>query len=189
GAVRHGLHRVRQRHAEQHAELAGEIASHPRMDHALLIEEATGGSDREDALVPDAGMDVDAEAAVRPEGDEALRLEIVAGWRHRHDEGLAVDWPEELAAVGMVVAMPQEHAAIAPLDAGPRELGQFAKTDDIVSADRFVAAQELVAAPFAGEDALGRAAFDARAGIELAPAGQRPGHDLDAVPVRIAHDL
>ena len=147
------------------------------------------GVDRKHALVPDAGMDVDAEAAVRPEGDEALRLEIVAGQRHRHDEGLAVDRPEELAAVGMVVAMPQQHAAIARLGAGPRDLRQLAKADDIVSTHRFVAAHKLVAAPFAGEDALRRAALDAGAGIELAPAGQRPRHDLDPVLVGIAHDL
>ena len=171
------------------AELAREIAAHPRMDLALLVEEAAGRRHRKDALVPDAGMDVDAEAAVRPEGDEVPGPEVVAGQRHRHDEGLAVERPEELAAVGMVVAMPQQHAAVAQLHAGPRHLGQVAKADDIVSAHRFVAAQKLVAAPFAGEDPLGRAAFDAGAGVEPAPAGKRPGHDLDPVRVGIAHDL
>jgi hypothetical protein len=50
-----------------------------------------------------------------------------------------------------------------------------------VAAGRLVASQQLVAAPFAGEDGFGRAAVDSGAGIELAPVGKRPWHDLDAM--------
>src|SRR3990167_5157315 len=82
---------VGQRHRQKDVELAREVAANAGMHFTLLVEEATGRRHREDAFVPDAGMDVDAEAAVGPQGDEGLRLEIVAGPGHRHDEGLALD--------------------------------------------------------------------------------------------------
>ena len=166
---------------EQDAEFVGEVAAHARMHPALLVEEAAGRTHREDAFVPDAGMDVDAEAAVGPQRDEVFGLQVVARPGDGHDERLAVEREEELAAVGMVVAMPQQHAVASQGHAGRGLLGPLAEADDIVAADRFVAPQKLVAAPFAGEDALGRAALDAGAGIELAPAGKRPRHDLDAM--------
>ena len=159
------------------------------MDLALLVEEASGGRHREDALVPDAGMDVDAEAAVGPQGDEGLGLEIVAGLGHRHDERLAVERPEQLAAVGMVVAMPQQDAIAGERDAGHGLLRQLAEADDVMASHRLVAPDQLVAAPFAGEGALGGAALDAGAGVEPPPAGEWPRHDLDLVPLGIAHDL
>jgi hypothetical protein len=90
----------------------------------------------------------------------------------------------------MVVAVPQEHAATAQHHAGlGGALRRIAEADDVVAADRFVAPQKLVAAPFAGEDAFGGAALYPGPGIELAPAGQRRRHDLDAMLVRIAYDL
>src|SRR5262245_49049863 len=67
GAAGHRSERA-QRYVQEHAELVGEIAAHAGMDAALLVEETAARRDRKDALVPDAGMDVDAEAAVGPEG-------------------------------------------------------------------------------------------------------------------------
>src|SRR5215831_20092785 len=160
------------------------------MHLALLVEEAAARRHRERTLVPDAGMDVDAKAAVRPEGDEGLGLQVVARQRRRHHERLAVQWPEQLSAVGMIIAMPQQHAAIARRHAGlGGALRRIAEADDVVAANRLVTAQEFVAAPFAGKDAFGGAALDAGPGVELAPAGQRPRHDLDPMLVRITHDL
>src|SRR6266404_602769 len=183
------LESARQLHAQEDAELTGEVAADAGVDAALLVEEAAVVPDRKHAFVPDLGMDVDAEAAVGPEGEKILGLQVVARPGHRHDEGLAVERPEELAAVGMVVAMPQEHAALVQRHAFGCTLRQVAEADDVMAAHRLVAAEQLVAAPFAGEDAFGRARLVAGAGVELPPAAGRPGHDLDAVRVRIVHDL
>jgi hypothetical protein len=64
---------------------------------------------------------------------------VVVSTSDRHDERLAVEREEELAAVGMVVAMPQQHAIAGQRHAGRGLLGPLAEADDIVSADRFVA--------------------------------------------------
>lgn len=69
--------------------------------------------------------------------------------------------------------MPQQNAVAAERHAGRRLLGPLAEA--------FVAAHKFVAAPFAGEDALGRAVLDAGPGVEFPPAGERPRHDLDAM--------
>src|SRR5262245_5716966 len=121
------------------------------MHPALLVEEASGRAHRKDAFVPDAGMDVDAEAAVGPQRDEVLGPKIVARPGDGHDERLAIERKEELAAVGMVVAMPQEHAIAAQRHATlgcflGRLLGPLAEADDIVAADCLVTPHELVAA-------------------------------------------
>ena len=84
--------------------------------------------------------------------------------------------------------MPQQHAIAGEGDTLGRRLGTLAKADDVVAANRLVATDQLVAAPFAGEDALGRAALVAGAGIELAMALERPRHDLDTV-IAVARDL
>src|SRR4030081_3123029 len=89
-----------QRHATQPGEPAGQVAGDAGMHLALLVEEAAARLDRERTLVPDVGMEIDAKAAVRPEGDEVLGLHVVARWRGGHDERLAVDRPEELPAIG-----------------------------------------------------------------------------------------
>ncbi len=180
---------VGKRHGQQHAELTGEVAAHARMHLALLVEEPTRRVHREHTFVPDARMDVDAEAPIRPEGLECLWLQIVARQRDRNHERPTIERPEELAAVGVIVAMPQEHAPLAQLHAGPRRLRLIAEADDIVAADRLVTADQLIALPFTGEDAFGRAALDAGAGIESPPARQRPGNDLDPVLLGVAHDL
>src|SRR6185436_540245 len=122
--------------------------------------------------------EVDAEAAVRPEGDELLRVRVLAGRTGRHDERQSVDRPEELAAVGVVVAMPEMDVA-----------RRVAIAQHVVAADRLVDPAQLVAAPLAGEGALGGAAFVAGTGIELAMPLHRPRHALDAMRRRIAHDV
>src|SRR5260370_19863990 len=100
------LDRPWQLHAQQHADLACEVAGDAGMHLALLVEEAAARLDGERALVPDVGVEVDAEAAVRPEGDEVLGFHVVARRRRPHDERLAVDRPEELSAIGIVAALP-----------------------------------------------------------------------------------
>src|SRR6188768_1752439 len=109
------------------------------MHLALLVEVTAARRGRERALVPDVGMEIDAEAAVRPEGDELLRRGIFTGRAGRHDERLAVDRPEELSAVGMVVDVPEMDV--------PRR-GAIAQ--HVVAAHRSVDAAQLVALPFAG---------------------------------------
>src|SRR5690349_12106608 len=89
--------RSAQRHVEEDAELAGEVDADPRVDAALLVEEAAFIAHRERALVPDARTDVDPEAAVAPERDELLRADIVAGQRGGDDERSPIQRPEELA--------------------------------------------------------------------------------------------
>src|SRR5260370_34850780 len=84
-----------QRHAHQHAELAREVAGDAGMHLALLVEEAAARLDRERALVPDVGMEEDAEAAVRPEGDEVLRLHVAPRRRGRHAHRLAAARAED----------------------------------------------------------------------------------------------
>src|SRR5262249_30519269 len=100
----------RERHLEQRAAFLGEIDADARVDAALLVEEAARASAREHALVPDIGMHVEPGAAVEPEGPEVLGLHVVAGQRHRHDERLALEREEELAAVGVVVRVPEQDA-------------------------------------------------------------------------------
>ena len=56
------------------------------------------------------GVDVEPAASVEAEADEMLRADVVARQRQRHQEGLAVQREEQLAAVRVVVGVPQHHA-------------------------------------------------------------------------------
>src|SRR6266481_4294737 len=78
------------------------------MDGALLVEEALDPGDTEHAFVPDVRMQVESLAAVEAEAHEALRPDIVAGQRKRHDEGCRIEREKELPAVGMVIRVPEE---------------------------------------------------------------------------------
>src|SRR6266446_1609982 len=97
-----------QRRFEQAAELACEVDRHAGVDGSLLVEEALRSGHAEHALVPDVRVQVESLAAVEAEAHEALRPDIVAGQRERHDEGCRIEREKELPAVGMVIRVPEE---------------------------------------------------------------------------------
>src|SRR5262249_2170257 len=140
------------------------------VDLALLVEEAAALGEREHALMPDLGMDVEAAAAVEIEGDELLRAKVIARHGERHDEGRPIQREEELAAIGMIIGVPEQQLgplAVQPRLRGPR--GLLRPAEEIGVAHRVVAAIEHLALPPEGEHALGGAALIARIAIHLAP--------------------
>ena len=60
--------------------------------------------------MPNVRVDVEAAAAVAPEGDEPLRRHVVAGQRQGNDEGLPLQGIEQLPAIGVIVGPPDERA-------------------------------------------------------------------------------
>ena len=57
-----------------------------------------------------------------------------------------------------------------------------------MAVDRFVAAVEDVAAPFAHEDAFGRSTLVAGVGIDRSRSARRPAHDLDLALCRVVDE-
>src|SRR5579862_8822663 len=132
--------------------------------------------------MPDIGVDVEAAPAVAPERGEMLRPHIVAGQRERHDEALAVQREEQLAAVRVVIRAPDQRLPARLGGALARRLlGPGAPGKEIAVAHRVVAGVEGVAAPPELEDALGHAALVAGIGVDRPPALRRPADDLDRV--------
>ena len=68
---------------------------------------------------------------------------------------------------------------------GAGALGRLGVGEEVVAADRLVAAVEDVAAPFAREHAFGRSALVAGIGVDRPGALGRPANDLDAAGLRI----
>jgi hypothetical protein len=83
--------------------------------------------------------------------------------------------------------MPEEHAPGRIDVVGARRLGRLRIGQDVVAADRLVAAVEDVALPLADEHALGGAALVAGVGVDRAGAARRPAHDLDPAFGRVVH--
>src|SRR5260221_3515174 len=94
-----------QRDLEIAAELADEIDGDAGMDAALLVVETRPLADRKHRLMPDAGVDMNAERAVAMEGDEILRRHVVARPGEESDVGRAVARKENLAAIGVVIRL------------------------------------------------------------------------------------
>ena len=61
------------------AEFLSNIAAHTRVDTALPVEKTLPVMNREDALVPDAGMNVQSFGTITPKGDDLLWRQIIAG--------------------------------------------------------------------------------------------------------------
>src|SRR5206468_1485479 len=61
--------------------------------------------------------------------------------------------------------------------------------EDVLAADRIVAAEQYVAAPLADEHAFDRAALIAGLRVDRTPALRRPAHDLDRAPMGIVDEL
>src|SRR5262249_45828987 len=70
--------RHRQGHREVRPELLREVAAHARMHAALAVVELGRRRQRQRRRMPDARMEIDAEAAVAVEADEFLRRNVVA---------------------------------------------------------------------------------------------------------------
>src|SRR6266403_3374580 len=103
---RRSLVRFAQRHREQAAELPRKVAADPGMNFSLPVEEARRLAQREDAFMPDVGVDADTEAAIAIESDEIIGLHVVAGQGQWDHEGHAVQGIEHLSTIRMVVHMP-----------------------------------------------------------------------------------
>src|SRR5437867_11523156 len=178
-----------QRRFEQAAELACEVDRDAGVDGALLVEEALHSGDAEHPFVPDVRMQVESLAAVEAEAHEALRPDIIAGKRERHDEGRRIEREKELPAVGMVIRVPEEDPLrVAPVSrVGSGWIGRIGQ--DVLAADRIVAAEQYVAAPPADEHAFDRAALIAGLRVDRTPALRRPAHDLDRAPMGIVDEL
>src|SRR5262249_48144871 len=143
----------------------------PGMDPALTAEIAALVGRREDAVMPDIGVDIEALAAVEPEGLEIGRLNVVAGQGERHDERRLVEREEHLPAIGMIVGAPHQRA-IAPGGRIPlRSLArQAAPAEHIIAAHRVVLGAQDIADPLTRKDALGGAALVAAIRIDRPPA-------------------
>ena len=72
------------------------------MDTALTVQELRMVGDGHDCSMPYVWMEVEPAAAITPKRDEPLRCHVVARQGERHDEALAVQRTEELAAIGMI---------------------------------------------------------------------------------------
>src|SRR5262249_34977817 len=179
-----------QRNGEVAAELLGEVDRDAGMHAALAVEQLDLVLERDDRAGPDAWMDVEAATSVAQEGRELPRRHAVTRQRQRHGEGLALDRPEHLTAVGMIVGAPQQRVlAWHGRAAGARLLGKFAPAEKVAIVDRLVAGIERVAAPPAGEDAFGDAALVAGVLVDRPAALRGPRHDLDGEVLGIAgHD-
>ena len=94
---------------EQAAELARKIHRDARVDGALAVEETLRGAKRENTLVPDIRVDIQAARTVEAKTDEIIRRNIVARRRQRDHKRDVIQGKEELAAVGMVVGVPEQH--------------------------------------------------------------------------------
>ena len=64
-----------QRHVQKHTELLRDVAANARVHPSLAIAKGLTAGGSEDALVPDAGMDVKTTAAVAPQRDDVLELD------------------------------------------------------------------------------------------------------------------
>ena len=69
------------RHREVAAKLLREVHRDPRMNSTLPVQEAAVIIDGHYGAVPDAGMDVEALAAVAAEGDKLVRRDVIARQR------------------------------------------------------------------------------------------------------------
>ena len=96
------------RYREVAAEFLCEIDRYTGVDTALAVQELGMVVERHDRAVPDVRMDVEPAAAVTPERDELLRCHIVPRQGERHDETLAMQRIEQLAAIGMVIGAPDQ---------------------------------------------------------------------------------
>src|SRR5262249_5883643 len=140
--------RQAERRGEVEAELLGEVDRDAGMHAALAVEQLDLVVERDHRSVPDAGMDVEAAAAVADEGRELLRRHVVAGHGERQGEGAALQREEELAAVGMIVRAPQQRMLASSRGAlGARLLGELAPAEQVAVVHRLVAGIERVAAP------------------------------------------
>ena len=89
----------------------------------------------------------------------------------------------------MVIRVPEEDSLrVAPVShVGSGRLGRVRQ--DVLAADRVVAAEQYITAPFADEHAFDRAALVSSIRVDRPPALRRPAHDLDRAPVRIVDEL
>jgi len=92
-----------------------------------------------------------------------------------------------LAAIRVIICVPQEHAArrVGMIEA--RRLGRLGVRQDVVAADRLIAAVQDVALPLAHEHAFGRSALISRICVDRTAALCRPAHDFDATVFRVRY--
>jgi len=84
-------------------EFADEVDRDTGMHASLLVVEDRTWAERKNRLMPDTGVDVDAERTVAVEGDEVLGRHVVAGFGEQRHEACSVARREDLTAVGMIV--------------------------------------------------------------------------------------
>src|SRR3954470_20791575 len=96
------------RHREVAAEFLWEIDRYAGVNTALSVQELGVIVERYDRPVPDMRMNIEPPAAVTPERDELVWCHIVPRQGERHDETLAMQRIEHLAAVGMVIGAPDQ---------------------------------------------------------------------------------
>lgn len=132
--------------------------------------------------MPHAGIDVNAEAAVAKEGDEAVWSDVIAGLGEKRDELRTISGRENLSAIRMVVRFVRINScdvggvAIFGCDAGIVEPAR-----NVAAADGPVDRMLNFAAAFHHETVLNHAAFVAGVGHDGPPTGLRPGHDAHPI--------
>lgn len=68
-----------QGHGEVALELGDKVDGDTCMHSPLLVEKCDVVLEREDGLVPDSRVEIDAEGSIAVEGDEVIRRDVVAG--------------------------------------------------------------------------------------------------------------
>jgi len=148
------------------------------MDLSLLVVKASTLFQREHALVPDVGMDIEASAAVDVERNEIVGGNVVARQRQWSNEGTTVEWEEQLATVWVVVGVPQQDPLGRSL-CHRRSGGRVGRPpQEVLVVDGVVLAAEYLSFPPELEAARSRAAFVASTGVDGAPTGRRSSDDL-----------